>query len=77
MQEKHIADTKGRGEINMTWEDTIRKGDIGLEFNVEEVGNYLLEILNRKLPPLDEQGLYGYSEEQQASIKKLRRLFSD
>ena len=62
----------------MTWKDTIRKEDDILEtIPLEEIGQFLLETLDKRLPFPDEEGLYGFNREQRESIKKLRRSIDD
>lgn len=62
----------------MTWKDRIRKEDISRAIPLEEIGEFLMETLTKRLPVTDEEGLYDeFNREQQESIKKLRRFLDD
>ena len=60
----------------MTWKDVIKE-DISRAIPLEEIGEFLMETLEKRLPMTDEEGLYEFNREQQESIKKLRRFLHD
>jgi len=62
----------------MSWKDELKKEDnILSSIPLEEIGQFLMETLDERLPFPDEEGLYGLNRKQQESIKKLRRLIGD
>mgnify|MGYP003154185973 CR=1 FL=1 len=63
--------------INMTWKDRIKKEDDISKIPLEEIGQFLMETLDKRLPFPDEEGLHGLNRKQRESIKKLRRSISD
>tara|TARA_R110000751_G_scaffold18862_3_gene57042 strand:+ start:439 stop:684 length:246 start_codon:yes stop_codon:yes gene_type:complete len=61
----------------MTWKDILKEEDILRTIPLEEIGEFLMETLTKRLPMTDEEGLYEFNQEQQESIKKLRRFLDD
>ena len=61
----------------MEWKEIIKEEDISRTIPLEEIGEFLMETLTKRLPMTDEEGLYEFNQEQQESIKKLRRFLDD
>ena len=55
----------------------LKEEDILRTIPLEEIGEFLMETLTKRLPMTDEEGLYEFNQEQQESIKKLRRFLDD